>query len=93
MAEPKFKIGDYVIPKGCNEVNRVYPVRKGEWHREPQGPLLLMVVSITADTCYAGTQHHYHCRPCYRNAVGQDYLKFLEIELDPAPTQPLTEKE
>lgn len=93
MAEPRFKIGDFVVHKGIAEAVRLFPASPASEWLAPHKPMVFLIVGILADQCYAGTQVHYVVRGASATGMANECVTILEIELDPAPTQPLTPKE
>ena len=86
MAEPKFKVGDFVIAKAQAEAIRLAPRRR---YDEPQPLIVMQVVEIRAQQCYAAIQHVYECRVGTPGSIGTQLCPFNQIELDPAPTEPI----
>jgi hypothetical protein len=88
MAEPKFKIGDYLVIKTQMEATRLFPSPY-----EPPSPFVLQVLAVQTTRFGGGQEVAYLCSGSSPTVVAKQNFTFSESELDAAPTQPLTEKE
>ena len=79
MAEPQFKVGDFVVSRANTEAIRLCALGIQ--------PIVMQVIEIAQVKSSAGTQTSYSCRGGTPQGV-MDVMEFMEIELAPAPTAP-----
>jgi len=85
MTEQLFNVDDFLQTKNAFEIavgNRKVPTTRVAWH----------VIEVNTQTCSAGTQYWYTCRPhipemhkydrSFRDWTGNELLKFNQIELE-----------
>lgn len=92
MSEPRFKPGDFVVSKAQMEAIRLWSRPDSISLLQRAQPILYQVVQVHRIACYSNEQTSYECRAAGLAGVDAKAIVFVEIELDPAPTEPTTER-